>query len=141
MERLVGILDVDNVQQTGALFPRCVNLRKRGNKKFLFLRSFNGRVFTERLRLSVCKLLLLKLDVAREPGMDLHEVAKAQAVRLKRLAKRSKRISMREQETQPYVPGLNCSATMPQCEIATNNVNLLCEILFGAGSRLAGRML
>lgn len=106
VERLLRVLDVQSIEETGAIFPRCTNLRKRRNRRFLCLRSWPGRVFTKKLCTRVCKDLALRLDMAREPGLDFKAFATQQAERLQRLAKKSKRVGMDNVETLPHEPCL-----------------------------------
>lgn len=100
--QLLGILDVELAERTGCLFPRCQDLRKRHNQKFRILRHYSGRVFTQKLCLTVCKSLMRQLNLAVDPSLDLDTAARSQAKRLQKLAKRSKRL-MVEGDTLPYV--------------------------------------
>ena len=103
--QLQRVLDIDHVQDTGTLFPRCVHLRKTKNRIFTFLRTFKGRIFTRKLCQSVCRKLLLRLAVPLDPQKDIKEIANIQALRLQKLARRAKRLSM-EGDTVPYVTSL-----------------------------------
>lgn len=104
--KLLEELDLDYVEQTGSLFPRRCNLRKKVAWKFLFLKSIPGRAFTKRLCLGVTRrvacALPFQLPVDPKEGMEGH--LKAQAGLLQKLAKRCKRAtrSAMELETQPW---------------------------------------
>lgn len=108
--RLMEVLDLESVENTGNMIPRRLDLRRKTNRKFVFLREYDGRTFTTRLCQSVIRqlLALLPFKLIHDPRSDIEEVIKAQSARLKALAKRSKRIrakrKMDDLDTQPYEP-------------------------------------
>ena len=102
---LLGRLDLDLVESTGALFPRKCNLRKKAVKKFLFLKKIPGRVYTTRVCKAITRQVVLGLpfQLPVDPRKGLKGHIAAQAELLKKLAKRCKRASTMEPDTLPWV--------------------------------------
>ena len=105
VKKLLKVIDVDEVQSSGVLFPRCQDLRKAKNRRFRALREFSGRVYTKNACIAICKRLMMELSPARDPQKSFDTVATEQASRLQKLAKRTKSLprapAMDETETQP----------------------------------------
>lgn len=107
-QKLLATLDLDRVEDTGSLYPRLCDLRKRSNKTcFGFLKPFKGRVFTPRLCLLVTKKIInsLPFQLTRGPRETLESYQKKQAVRLAQLAKKSKRMDTAETQLMDFEAG------------------------------------
>ena len=107
--QILDALDLEAVESTGAIFTRRVDLRKRRNKRFLFLQHLKGRIFTEKVCIAAVRGVIdgLPFQLARDPRSTMDDLVKAQAKRLKLLARKSKRQQprkkhMEEDETLPY---------------------------------------
>ena len=97
-------MDHEKVQNTGTIFPRLCDLRRRTQRKYLFLKTeVSGRVFTEQ----VCRMITRKIikslpyRLPVDPTTTLEKHVEAQALRLQKLARRCKR--MDTVETQCWV--------------------------------------
>ena len=104
-KRLENTMDHDQIEATGSLFPRSCSMRTARNKRmFACLRDMKGRVFTKRLCTMICKRLLsnLPFKLNGAPRESPEDYLDAQAGRLARLAKKSKRMAD-DLDTQPYV--------------------------------------
>ena len=98
-------MDLDAIESTGSLFPRSCSMRTAKNKRmFACLREMKGRVFTKRLCKMISKRLLSNLPFKLNggPRQSAEDYLDAQAGRLARLAKKSKRMAD-DLDTQPYV--------------------------------------
>lgn len=114
---IVPLLDHDVVEQTGSLFPRRLDLRKPRCRALVCLKSFTGRFYTQKLCAQVVKNILRALDftVTKDPRMSWDEYVLAQARRLQKLAKKSKRVHKKKSrqkkmdnvETQPLETRFN----------------------------------
>ena len=95
-DTLLSLLDEDTVEATGNLFPRKLDFRRRAIRPFLSLQKYSGRVFTRKLCHSIVRYVVgrLPFSLPRAPRSSLDEVIQAQATRLQKLAKRSKRIAV-----------------------------------------------
>lgn len=108
-EKISNSLDHEVVEQTGSLFPRVCNLRKRDHRRFSFLKHVGEgkRMFTKKLCHSVTKKVARSLpyQLVFDPKLTLEQHLQAQATRLQLLARRVKRMA---DETQPYASAPVC---------------------------------
>ena len=76
----------------------------------MFLRSFGGRVFTLKVCSQITRVLIQKLpfDLSKDPRQSMAELIKSQALRLQKLARRSKRVRKMADfsDTVPYAVAL-----------------------------------
>ena len=96
-QKIFPLLDMETLEETGTLYPRRCDMRKKKNRRiYSFLKDYGGRVFTSRLNLLVTKKLvkMLPFELARNPRESQRDLLLKQAKRLGDLARRSKRTRM-----------------------------------------------
>lgn len=100
----------DEVEASGALFPRKIDLRRQRNRKFLCLRQLSGRVYTRMFCSQVVQQMVIGLPFAlvKDPKVSMEEHLQVQALRLPAFARKCKRLvspasaaTMDNIETQP----------------------------------------
>lgn len=107
-DKLVKNMDVTAAEESGTLFPRSVDFKKKKIRKaYGFLRELGGRVYTNKVCMLACRILLQKLPfrVNYGPRVDQETYLAQQCRRLKLLSTKSKRftVKMDNAETQAYV--------------------------------------
>lgn len=89
-ESLLERLDLDRCEASGSLFPKTGAKKKRDREAFQILAKCSGRFFTKRLCVSTTRHLIsmLPFQLSFQGPLDLY--IRAQADRLKKVAKRVK---------------------------------------------------